>query len=357
MPHPSTWGISARAFTPPHPASSRLCRTPATQRPACPRVLAIAGTDPTGGAGTAADIKSISANGGYAMAVTTAVVAQNTRGVRAVSVLPPDMVAAQLHAVGDDVALEAVKTGMLATSEIITTVAQWLRGRTLPCVVDPVMVATSGDRLLSVDAEEAMREFCRHASLITPNGPELALLVGKPEATSLDALLSQARRWVNDTGVAIVVKTGHLDAAQCDNYYLDATGRCDRVGLARIATTSTHGTGCSLSSAMATRLGAGDDPGVALSRVSAWLHGAIAHGEALRVGSGHGPIDHFFTMREATSVPQGASGREQRGRDGRGRGDAPGSAGQCASSDAPGGSARPLTRGGTTAGVARDGDA
>ena len=146
-------------------------------RPALPRVLSIAGTDPSGGAGTAADTKSISAAGGFAMTAVTCLVAQNTTGVQAVHTPPSDFLSQQLRSVSDDVELDAVKTGMLGTTEIITAVGAWLdENPPAVLVVDPVMVATSGDRLLEPEAEEAMRRFCERATVITPNIPELAVL-------------------------------------------------------------------------------------------------------------------------------------------------------------------------------------
>ncbi|HRL80819.1 MAG TPA: bifunctional hydroxymethylpyrimidine kinase/phosphomethylpyrimidine kinase, partial [Propioniciclava sp.] len=178
-------------------------------RPAVPRVLSIAGTDPTGGAGTAADLKSITAAGGYGMAVVTSLVAQNTRGVRDVHLPPTAFLTEQLDAVSDDVDLHAVKTGMLATADIIAAVATWLEAHPpAVLVVDPVMVATSGDRLLDADAEAAMRDFCRRASVITPNTDELAVLTQSTPATTQDEAIAQARGWAQETGTAVVVKTG-----------------------------------------------------------------------------------------------------------------------------------------------------
>ena len=148
-----------------------------------PRVLSIAGTDPTGGAGIQADLKSIAAAGGYGMCVTTALVAQNTQGVREIHTPPQSFLRAQLDAVFDDVEVDAVKIGMLGDVETTRTVADYLAAHPVPVVVvDPVMVATSGDRLLSADAEEALRQLVRdHATVVTPNLPELAVLTGQPE--------------------------------------------------------------------------------------------------------------------------------------------------------------------------------
>src|SRR5690625_3961398 len=165
-----------------------------------PRVLSIAGTDPSGGAGTAADMKSITAAGGYGMTVVTAVVAQNTHGVRDQHYVPQSVLQHQLEAVGDDVTIDAIKTGMLGSADTISTVSRWLDdNQPKVLVVDPVMVATSGDRLLKQDAETAMVEFCRRATVVTPNIDELAVLTGQPRATERDAALAQAKHWAAET--------------------------------------------------------------------------------------------------------------------------------------------------------------
>ncbi|WP_263311374.1 bifunctional hydroxymethylpyrimidine kinase/phosphomethylpyrimidine kinase [Brachybacterium atlanticum] len=275
--------------------------------PSAPRVLSIAGTDPTGGAGTAADLKSITAAGGFGMAAVTAVVAQNTHGVSDIHVPPAQFLAAQLRAVSDDVELEAVKTGMLGTAEITQAVRTWLSAhppRVL--VVDPVMVATSGDRLLEPEAEQAMIRFCSLATVVTPNIDELAVLTGEPRAHDEDEALAQAARWSEATGVAVVVKTGHLDSRAVTNTWIGADGTRHRVHSTRVDTTSTHGTGCSLAAALATRLGAGEDPGTALAWVTDWLHEAIAHGAALQVGSGNGPVDHAHRARRLAAAGSAA---------------------------------------------------
>ncbi|XNS28033.1 bifunctional hydroxymethylpyrimidine kinase/phosphomethylpyrimidine kinase [Citricoccus nitrophenolicus] len=266
--------------------------------PSVPRVLSIAGTDPSGGAGTAADLKSITAAGGYGMSVVTTLVAQNTHGVRDLHVPPTDFLTQQLQTVSDDVTLDAVKTGMLGTAEIIATVGDWLDTiQPKIIVVDPVMIATSGDRLLQPEAEQAMVAFCRRATVVTPNIDELAVLTGQPCAATEDEALEQAARWSAETGVAVIVKTGHLDTLTVTNTWLSPDGIRIAVPSTRVDTTSTHGTGCSLSSALATRLGRGDTPEAALTWATGWLHEAILHGAALQVGSGHGPVDHAHRSR------------------------------------------------------------
>lgn len=265
---------------------------------AIPRVLSIAGTDPTGGAGTAADLKSISAAGGYAMAVTTAVVAQNTRGVTRVHIPPLEVLQAQLQAVSTDVTVDAVKTGMLANSEIIRAVSTWFEQvPTTLLVVDPVMVATSGDRLLDREAEDAMRQLCTQASVITPNLDELAVLLQAPVATDIDTALRQATDCAQTFNTSVILKTGHLTGERADNYWVNPEGVYAQVGASRVETSCTHGTGCSLSSALATRLASGEEAEAALRWCTRWLHEAISFAAALQVGHGHGPVDHFHRLR------------------------------------------------------------
>lgn len=262
-----------------------------------PRVLSIAGTDPTGGAGIQADLKSISAFGGFGMAAVTALVAQNTRGVREVHVPPTEFLRAQLRAVSDDVVIDAVKIGMLGSAEVVAVVSAWLAEVRPPVVVlDPVMIATSGDRLLDADAEAAVRDLCRLADLVTPNLPELAVLVDEPVATDWDTAVRQARSLATRTDAAILLKGGHLRSADSPDAIVDATGIHPVPGR-RVDTPHTHGTGCSLSSAMATLAAHGLDWSAALERAKPWLTGALEHASGLHVGRGNGPIDHFHELR------------------------------------------------------------
>jgi hydroxymethylpyrimidine/phosphomethylpyrimidine kinase len=263
-----------------------------------PRVLSIAGTDPTGGAGAQADIKSIGAAGGFAMSVVTALVAQNTHGVRQVHTPGTDFLTAQLDAVFDDVTVDAVKIGMLGTAEITRTVTEYLGRHPVPVtVVDPVMVATSGDRLLTEDAEAALRDLCRTVDVITPNLAELAVLGGTATATTLDEALDQGRRLAAGLQTTVVVKGGHLSGTAADNAVVSPDGQVTAVPVTRVDTHNTHGTGCSLSSALATRLAAGDDPAEALQWSSRWLSEAIRHADDLHVGTGNGPVDHTHRAR------------------------------------------------------------
>ncbi|SDR10316.1 hydroxymethylpyrimidine/phosphomethylpyrimidine kinase [Arthrobacter crystallopoietes] len=263
-----------------------------------PRVLSIAGTDPSGGAGIQADLKSIAANGGYGMAAVTALVAQNTQGVRSVHTPPASFLTEQLTAVSDDVCIDAVKIGMLGDSEVIGTVGRWL-AEVSPAVVvlDPVMVATSGDRLLAAEAEEALRLLLNQAHLVTPNLPELAVLLGAAPAADWQEALAQGRELSRRHGVMVLVKGGHLPAEDCPDALVDVNGRLAgevvefRSG--RVRTKNTHGTGCSLSAAMATVQARTGDWTESLKEVKEWLFGALVRADELEVGKGSGPIHHF----------------------------------------------------------------
>ncbi|GAA1930694.1 hypothetical protein GCM10009737_35800 [Nocardioides lentus] len=277
-----------------------------------PRVLSIAGTDPTGGAGVQADLKSIAAQGGYGMAVVTALVAQNTRGVRAVHRPPDDFLRAQLDAVGDDVVVDAVKVGMLADADLVRTVHDWLAAHRPPVVVvDPVMVATSGDRLLDAEAVDALRELVRGvADLVTPNVPELAVLAGGPPATDWAGVLAQAREVAAGLGVRVLAKGGHLvDDPVVRDALVDPDGTVVETVGARVETPHTHGTGCSLSSAVATlRCARGSWPD-AVAEATRWLRESVAAADDLHVGTGRGPVSHFAGLwaRGGTETPPAAA--------------------------------------------------
>lgn len=269
-------------------------------------MLSIAGTDPTGGAGIQADLKSIAANGGYGMAVVTALVAQNTHGVRSVHLPPVSFLVEQLDAVSDDVEIDAVKIGMLATVDVIHTVRDWLdRVRPSVVVLDPVMVATSGDRLLDERAEQALQELFARADLLTPNISELAILAAEPIAADWESVVAQAERVSARYRVRVLAKGGHLAGEKLPDALVDA--RADTVEIVefpgvRIDTMNTHGTGCSLSSAVATRYARSGDWSDAVAASKRWLTESIHHGAELEVGSGHGPISHFAGLWERGGV-------------------------------------------------------
>ena len=268
---------------------------------ATPRILSIAGTDPTGGAGIHADLKSIAANGGYGMAVVTALVAQNTRGVRSVHTPPVAFLREQLDAVSDDVTIDAVKIGMLANVDVIREVRSWLEACRPPLVVlDPVMVATSGDRLLAPSAEQALRELVPVVDLVTPNLPELAVLLAEPLAQNWAEAIEQGKRLSSSMGVTVLVKGGHLAEADCPDALINTQGLLPESVVEffspRIVTSNTHGTGCSLSSAMATVQARTGDWVESLAEVKDWLQDALAHADELEVGMGNGPIHHFHRL-------------------------------------------------------------
>jgi hydroxymethylpyrimidine kinase/phosphomethylpyrimidine kinase/thiamine-phosphate diphosphorylase len=289
---------------------------PAADPTRVPRVLSIAGTDPTGGAGIQADLKSTAANGGYGMAVVTALVAQNTRGVREIHVPPVAFLRAQLDAVSDDVVIDAVKIGMLGSAAVVDEVADWLRAVQPPVVVlDPVMIAQSGDALLDDDATDALRRLLPLADVVTPNLPELAALVGEPEADGWEAALAQGRTLAARHGVRVIVKGGHLREDDCPDALVtpgapDADAAVDVVDGPRISTTSTHGTGCSLSSALATLHPRRGDWLAALAEAKAWLTGSLVHAEDLDVGAGAGPLDHLRALWEAAGTHAGSVAAE-----------------------------------------------
>ncbi|MBH0108568.1 bifunctional hydroxymethylpyrimidine kinase/phosphomethylpyrimidine kinase [Salinibacterium sp. NG22] len=282
-----------------------------------PRVLSIAGSDPSGGAGIQADLKSIAANGGYGMAAITALTAQNTQGVRGLHVPPAEFLREQLDAVSDDVAIDAVKIGMLGTVEVVGVVRAWLEAARPPLVVlDPVMVATSGDRLLDAEAEQALRDLVRVCDLVTPNIPELAIIAAEPAAETWPEVLEQAARVSASYGVRVLAKGGHLSGAEAPDALVDArSGNAAVVtefaGI-RIETSNTHGTGCSLSSALATRIAAGGEWAAAVGESKRWLSESIRAGAALQVGSGRGPISHFAGSWERGGVETALTAAEVR---------------------------------------------
>ena len=301
----------------PDASASGASGAPQTAR--VPRVLSIAGTDPSGGAGIQADLKSIAASGGYGMCVTTSLVAQNTCGVREVFTPPLEFLTAQLAAVFDDVTVDAVKIGMLGDADTIRTVRTWLSEHPVPVVVlDPVMIASSGDRLLQAEAEQALRDLVPLVNVITPNIPELAVLCEKEPAQTFDEAHEQAANLAAATGTTVIVKGGHLCGQDAGNTAVFPDGTCAHVHTPRLDSRNTHGTGCSLSSSLATRLGVellqhteaaehtaeqsvltSEDTHRALQWSTRWLHESIAAGAGLQVGSGegHGPVDHAARAR------------------------------------------------------------
>jgi hydroxymethylpyrimidine/phosphomethylpyrimidine kinase len=259
-----------------------------------PIALTIAGSDSSGGAGIQADLKSFAALGVYGASVITALTAQNTRGVTGIHQVPADFVTAQIDAVFDDLTVGAVKIGMVADLAVIDAIAAGLR-KWLPkhIVLDPVMVATSGDRLLAAEAVDALRtKLIPLASLITPNMPEAAALLNEPVAADEATIESQGKRLLAMGCPAVLIKGGHGQGAESIDYLVTASGTI-ALAAPRIATENTHGTGCSLSSAIAAGLAKGEDMETAVRHAKAWVSAAIAAADRLGVGRGHGPIHHF----------------------------------------------------------------
>jgi len=255
--------------------------------------LTIAGSDSGGGAGIQADLKSFSALGVYGASVITAVTAQNTKTVAAVHAVPTVMVDAQIKTVLEDLDVKAIKIGMLATAGIIAAVADALRSFQGHIVLDPVMVAKSGDALLDESAVNALlQHLVPRANLLTPNLPEAAKLLGASTAISLDEMLTQGRLLCSKGAAAVLMKGGHRQGETCVDL-LVTPHKHWRFEAPRVATRNTHGTGCSLSSAITAELAKGKTLHEAVTRAHGWLHEAIKHADGLKVGHGHGPVHHF----------------------------------------------------------------
>jgi hydroxymethylpyrimidine/phosphomethylpyrimidine kinase len=259
-----------------------------------PIALTIAGSDSSGGAGIQADLKSFAALGVYGASVITALTAQNTQGVSGIHQVPAEFVTAQIDAVFSDLAIGAVKIGMVAHPPVIDAIAAGLKHWSPKHVVlDPVMVATSGDRLLAAEAVDALRtRLIPLASVITPNLPEAAALLDEPMAQDAAAIEGQGRRLLALGCAAVLIKGGHGDSPESTDYLCTSSGSI-ALAAKRIATKNTHGTGCSLSSAIAAGLAKGEDMETAVRNAKSWLTAAIAAADRFNVGHGHGPVHHF----------------------------------------------------------------
>lgn len=258
-----------------------------------PRVLSIAGSDSGGGAGIQADLKTFSALGCYGMTAITALTAQNTQGVRGIHGVPPEFLAAQLDAVLEDIGADAVKIGMLHAPEIVRVVALAIRRHGLKQVVlDPVMVATSGDRLIAEETVAVLvRELFPLATVITPNLDEAELLLGHKIA-GIAALEPAARELLALGAQNVLLKGGHLQGDEVVDLLLQPGQAPVRLASPRIASKNVHGTGCTLSSAIAAQLALGHHLEEAVRLARAYILGAIAAGADVRTGHGHGPLNH-----------------------------------------------------------------
>lgn len=256
--------------------------------------LTIAGSDSGGGAGIQADIKTFSALDTYAASVITAITAQNTRGVTAVEDISVATIVAQMDAVFSDLAVNAVKIGMVSRIETIAAIAERLRQQSQPVVLDPVMVATSGDRLLHEGAIETLRrELLPLATIVTPNLPEAALLTGTQMGTTEKEITRQADAILKAGAKAVLIKGGHGEGPQSTDY-LFADGAMQALSVARVETKNDHGTGCTLAAAITAHLARGCELREAVGLAKEYLNGALDAGRGLAVGNGRGPVHHFY---------------------------------------------------------------
>ena len=262
------------------------------------RVLTIAGSDSGGGAGIQADLKTFSALGCYGMSVITALTAQNTSTVTGIFPVPGEFIAEQIDAVMTDMGADAVKIGMLHSPEVIAVVAERLRRHKVSkVVVDPVMVSKSGSRLLREDAVEALKtHLLPLAAIITPNLPEAAVLLGRPVEKESD--MEAACRDLAKFGAAVLLKGGHLQGDSCDLLYADGGKTLVRLESERIVTRNTHGTGCTLSSAIAAGLANGLETAAAVKAAKDYINAAIRAGAQYALGKGHGPVHHYYAFWE-----------------------------------------------------------
>lgn len=262
-----------------------------------PVALTIAGSDSSAGAGIQADLKTFAALGVYGASVITALTAQNTRGVTGIHDVPADFVAAQLDAVFGDLDVKAVKIGMVSRREVVDVIARGFNTwKPKNIVLDPVMVATSGDRLLSADAIDALRRtLFPRAAIITPNLPEAAALLDCAVAVSEAEIEMQGRRLLEFGCPAVLIKGGHGHGAESVDFLVTKNSTV-RLAALRVATKNTHGTGCTLSSAIAAGLAKGESLEQAVRAAKMYVSAAIAAADRLGIGHGHGPVHHFHAF-------------------------------------------------------------
>jgi hydroxymethylpyrimidine/phosphomethylpyrimidine kinase len=262
------------------------------------RALTIAGSDSGGGAGIQADLKTFAANGVYGMSAITAITAQNTQGVRDIHPVPPEQIEKQIAAVIEDIGVDAVKIGMLHSVEVIQTVVEALKKYRLHnIVVDPVMVSTSGDRLLQEDAIETLiQDMLPIATVITPNLPEAEIIL-KHEIKTRETFAQAARKLSETKADSVLLKSGHFAGDRLtDIFYIRENGQIKEIPYKRIDTRNTHGTGCTLSSAVAAWLAHGYSLEEAIEKGLEYTHKAITEGARYKLGEGHGPVHHFYNF-------------------------------------------------------------
>lgn len=260
--------------------------------------VTIAGSDSGGGAGIQADLKTFSANGVYGASILTALTAQNTLGVSAIHDVPPDFIRAQMKAVYSDLKVNGTKIGMLSRVEVIEAVAEGLDAYdTGPVVLDPVMVAASGDPLLAESAvDSVMSILVPRADVITPNLHEAARMLETEVADSEAAMRAQSEQLLERGARSVLLKGGHGTSDESADLFVDGSGNATWLREERIATNNTHGTGCTLSSAIASGLALGKDLETAIRDAKDYIHAAITAADRLAIGSGHGPVHHFYDV-------------------------------------------------------------
>lgn len=262
-----------------------------------PIALTIAGSDSGGGAGIQADLKTFSALGVFGTSATTSLTAQNTMGVQGVLPIPPAFVQQQIHSVLSDINVGAIKSGMLATAEIIAAVAESLSAYPqIPFVLDPVMVATSGDRLLAEDTIHTLiGKLLPLATLVTPNLHEAAVLLNTRMAQNREQMQLQGEQIIALGARAVLMKGGHTDGEEATDLLITPTG-VEAFSAPRLATKNTHGTGCTLASAIAAGLAKQLSLSDSVKQAKQYLHQALVHSEKLHIGQGSGPVHHFYSF-------------------------------------------------------------
>ncbi len=267
-----------------------------------PTALSIAGSDPSGGAGIQADLKTFSAHGVYGMSAITALTVQNTQGVSGIQLLPADFVAAQIDALFEDIRIGAIKIGMIANAQIAQAVASSLKNKPKnPIILDPVMIAKGGHALLEEDAITAVQTaLLPLADILTPNLEEAARLLDTDIASSRAEMEIQGKALLAYGPKAVLMKGGHLESEESPDLLITAQGS-QWYDSPRIDTQNTHGTGCTLSSAIAAQIAKGRSYEEAIQHAKAYVHAAIAAADSLHIGSGHGPTHHFHALWETAS--------------------------------------------------------
>ncbi|WP_415901869.1 bifunctional hydroxymethylpyrimidine kinase/phosphomethylpyrimidine kinase [Neptuniibacter sp. QD29_5] len=260
---------------------------------AIPNVLTIAGSDSGGGAGIQADLKTFSAIGAYGASAITVLTAQNTQSVKSIYPVSAEFLLQQLDAVFDDIEINAVKTGMLGNTDMVLTVASFLKSKNVSLVIDPVMVSTSGSKLLSDDGIDCLvKHLIPIADIITPNLPEAAAMLGQSEPKDRMDMADMAAGLLELGAKQVLLKGGHLQGEECPDIYYDGQEFIEFLS-PRVNTKNTHGTGCTLAAAITAYLAKGESPATAVRLAKDYITSALRGADKLNVGAGHGPVNHF----------------------------------------------------------------